>query len=150
MGYGGHASYSGGGGGGGYYGGGGAFGSGGGGGGSSYLGNDFTVGVPIGLPDNTDQVTDLRDGFAVVSFLGSRYMAGDVENMRLPLPETGYTPQQIIKPDIEEPEYIEIPDAEFDTEPESDHDHEFELDDEPETSQEQEIGSEYEDELQEF
>lgn len=74
MGNGGAANWSGGGGGGGLYGGGGAHGSsGGGGGGSAYIGGDFTIGVPQGLPDISDYIVDARDGYAIVSFLGSRY-----------------------------------------------------------------------------
>ena len=71
FGYGGNATYSGGGGGGGYYGGGGAYGSGGGGGGgSSYIGAGFTTDVPAGLPDRSGYITDTRDGFAIVTYLG--------------------------------------------------------------------------------
>ena len=77
FGCGGVGAYSGGGGGGGYYGGGGAHGSGGGGGGgSAYIADNFTLGVPDGMPDKTDYMTDLNDGYAIITFLGSRYMAG--------------------------------------------------------------------------
>ena len=74
LGYGGAAAHSGGGGGGGYFGGGGAYGSdGGGGGGSAYVADRFTIAVPDGLPDRSNYLTDVKDGYAIISFLGSRY-----------------------------------------------------------------------------
>ena len=73
LGRGGDGNYSGGGGGGGYYGGGGSYGSsGGGGGGSSYIGDEFTTDVPNGLPDRSAYITDIRDGYAIISYLGTR------------------------------------------------------------------------------
>jgi len=76
LGDGGSGAHSGGGGGGGYYGGGGAYGSGGGGGGgSAYVADIFTIGVPLAMPDRTDYITDLRDGYAIITFLGSQYTA---------------------------------------------------------------------------
>ena len=77
AGIGGSAQYSGGGGGGGYYGGGGSYGSGGGGGGgSAYIADSLATGVPAGLPGIADYMPDERDGYAMVSFLGSRYGQG--------------------------------------------------------------------------
>ena len=74
FGYGGAAAHSGGGGGGGYFGGGGAYGSdSGGGGGSAYVADRFTIAVPDGLPDRSAYLTDIKDGYAIISFLGSRY-----------------------------------------------------------------------------
>ena len=75
LGQGGNGAYSGGGGGGGYYGGGGAYGSGGGGGGgSSYVSDGFTIDVPQGMPDKTDYMNDVGDGYAIVTYLGSQYL----------------------------------------------------------------------------
>jgi len=74
FGYGGNGTYSGGGGGGGYYGGGGAYGSGGGGGGgSAYISDTFMMDAPEGLPDISTYITDVGDGYAIISFLGSKY-----------------------------------------------------------------------------
>ena len=76
FGYGGRGNWAGGGGGGGYFGGGGAYGSsGGGGGGSAYIADRFTISTPYGLPEITDYLTDTSDGYAIISFLGSRYVA---------------------------------------------------------------------------
>ena len=75
LGNGGGGAYSGGGGGGGYYGGGGAYGSaGGGGGGSAYISERFTRSVPEGMLGRESFEGDSRDGFAVITFLGSRYV----------------------------------------------------------------------------
>ena len=79
FGFGGYGNYSGGGGGGGYYGGGGSYGSGGGGGGgSAFVDEMFTVGVPKGLPDRDDYITNGRDGFVIISFLGNRYFSNEL------------------------------------------------------------------------
>ena len=73
KGKGGDAQFSGGGGGGGYYGGGGAYGSGGGGGGgSSYVGGGFVTAL-LALPDRAKYETDVKDGFAIVTYLGSKW-----------------------------------------------------------------------------
>ena len=85
LGQGGNGNYSGGGGGGGYYGGGGAYGSGGGGGGgSSYIAGEFIIGAPEGLPDISDYVTNARDGYAIISFLGSRYTVSEIHGEGTP------------------------------------------------------------------
>jgi len=132
FGDGGFGVYSGGGGGGGYYGGGGAYGSGGGGGGgSAYVSDIFTIGVPQAMPDRTDYITDLRDGYAIITFLGSQYTAGsnagtllyDVGEPCLEPPEpddddTTNFPE--LHPDPEpEPEFEPEPEPEPDPEPET-------------------------------
>ena len=74
LGLGGSSASSGGAGGGGYYGGGGAPGVyGGGGGGSSFIGEEFTAGVPSDLPEKSSFIGDSKDGFALVSYLGDGY-----------------------------------------------------------------------------
>ena len=130
LGYGGDGGYSGGGGGGGYYGGGGAYGSrGGGGGGSAYVSDVFTIGVPQGIPGQKDYVTDLRDGYAIITFLGGRYMTvdtnGKVASLRYDVGDASLVPEEpVLDIIIPLPEPLPEPEPDIDVTPDS----EFESD----------------------
>ena len=135
FGYGGNATYSGGGGGGGYYGGGGAYGSGGGGGGgSSYIADSFTVGVPEGLPGMNDYPVDSGDGYAIVSFLGSRYMTSAAPDEGAPPHYDETIPSAPEEQDSENIDLITEPEADPDVTPEPEPEPEPTPDPEPDPS----------------
>ena len=91
----------------------------------------------MGLPDISNFYTDERDGFAIVSYLGSRYTPYELTDIDLPPQDTKYDLPQIIEDDYEEEETAPEsegepdPDLEMHPEPDSEPEPEAEFDSSP-------------------